>query len=81
MTPAREESIAAAPGAPPRRAPGLPVYLTPAEVVVRTGFAMQTLANWRARKVGPPYLKVGARVRYDEAELYAWMRSQPTTSA
>lgn len=33
----------------------------------------RTLAAWRLRRTGPPYLKLGKRlVRYDETELMAW---------
>lgn len=31
-----------------------------------------TLANWRSRKLGPPYLKIGRAVRYRRHELEAW---------
>lgn len=33
----------------------------------------KTLAAWRLRRCGPPFLKVGKRlVRYDRAALMAW---------
>ena len=62
------------------------VYLTPTEASERTGFAIQTLANWRSltytsgQQVGPPFLTVGRRVRYLTEEIDAWMRSQPATN-
>lgn len=31
-----------------------------------------TLANWRNRKLGPPYLKIGRAIRYRRHELEAW---------
>jgi len=33
----------------------------------------RTLAAWRVRRCGPPFMKVGKRlVRYDLAEVMAW---------
>lgn len=41
-----------------------------------------TLANWRSRKVGPPYVKVGHLVRYKLADIQAYIernvRNLPT---
>ena len=48
-------------------------WLTPAQVAERTQFSVQTLANWRNLETGPAFIKVGARIRYDEAVLSAWM--------
>lgn len=42
----------------------------------RLGVTKGTLANWRSRKYGPPYLKVGRRVEYFEADLDAWRAAQ-----
>lgn len=43
-------------------------WLTPAQVHDQYGINPQTLANWRWRKVGPEYTKLGdgpgGRVRY-----------------
>ena len=33
----------------------------------------QTLIDWRAKGTGPTFIKVGASVRYDTADLDAWM--------
>jgi hypothetical protein len=40
------------------------------------GIPEHTLANWRWRGVGPPYLKVGKHVRYDPDQLEAWVAQQ-----
>jgi hypothetical protein len=41
----------------------------------------QTLANWRWRGCGPPYLKInGAVVRYDPQAVLEWTASQTQTS-
>jgi hypothetical protein len=49
-------------------------FLTPDQVVDRWGGAVGrgTLANWRAQRRGPPYVKVGARVVYPIDQLIAW---------
>lgn len=51
-----------------------PEYLTPAQVIERWDGAvtMQTLANWRSKRKGPPFQKFGTRVRYPLASLAAW---------
>jgi predicted DNA-binding transcriptional regulator AlpA len=47
--------------------------LKPQEVADRLGVAVHTLSNWRARDVGPSYIKIGRMVRYREGDLAAWM--------
>lgn len=51
-----------------------PVYLTTAEVLERFRGMLsdKTLANWRARGEGPPYMKAGGRVLYPLASLIEW---------
>lgn len=47
-----------------------PRFLTPAQVAERTGLARGTLAKLRLRRnAGPPFVKLGAAVRYPEAEF------------
>ncbi len=38
--------------------------LTSAEVANRYGWHRGTLANWRCKGVGPPYVRFGGRVYY-----------------
>jgi len=41
------------------------------------GLSVQTLRNWRFKRIGPPYLKVGSRsVRYSPEDLYKWLEGQ-----
>lgn len=49
-------------------------FLTPAEVVARWGGAVttDTLANWRSKRKGPRFTKVGARVRYRLQDVIAY---------
>jgi len=50
------------------------------EAARKLGKAAKTLQIWRWRKVGPPYIKIGAAVRYDPVKIDAWVESQ-TVSA
>lgn len=51
-----------------------PAFLTPHQLaqrwngVVTTG----TLANWRSKKVGPPFTKLRGRILYPTAQVEAW---------
>lgn len=53
----------------------------PPEVAARLRVTEQTLANWRWRRTGPPWTKVGGRVRYDWDGVTAWERSQASEVA
>ncbi len=51
--------------------------LRPAEVAGLIGVDPQLLADWRSRRVGPPFLKLGHRtVRYHPATLDRWLDSR-----
>lgn len=49
--------------------------MSPDEAARYLGVTVQTLAAWRWKKVGPPYRKVGRRVRYDPTELDSWTKA------
>ena len=54
-------------------------HLTPQELAerFRGRVTPKTLANWRWLKIGPPYIKAGARrVLYPLAGVEAWEREQ-----
>jgi predicted DNA-binding transcriptional regulator AlpA len=46
----------------------------------RLNLSPKTLENWRSIGVGPPFLKLGARVVYDEIEVDKWLAKQQRTS-
>lgn len=52
-------------------------WLTPDETGALTKVAKQTLANWRAAKIGPPYTKLSdsqaGRVRYRRSDVIRWL--------
>jgi len=53
---------------------------TPAELAQRYQgqISIKTFANWRSTGRGPNFMKVGARVFYPAAEIYAWEASRIT---
>ena len=42
----------------------------------RVGLARATLAKLRVTGGGPPFIKLGARVLYESADLEAWVAAQ-----
>lgn len=55
--------------------------MTDEEVVARYKgrITLGTLRNWRALKIGPPYIKVGKAVLYSRGALQAWDRRNTVT--
>jgi hypothetical protein len=53
-----------------------PMYLTAEEVAerYREAISVGTLRNWRAMRVGPPFLKIGKAVLYPRQALEEWDR-------
>lgn len=48
--------------------------LSPAEAAAILGVAEETLSQWRYRRCGPPFIRVGRRfVRYPADELASWL--------
>ena len=48
--------------------------LNPEEVSTLTGIPTATLAQWRYRKTGIPYLRMGRLVRYDVADVESYLQ-------
>ena len=44
------------------------------------GLKPTTLAKWRIRGEGPPFHLVGRSVRYDRADIEAWLASRKRNS-
>jgi hypothetical protein len=55
--------------------------LTDEEVVARYKgrITLGTLRNWRALRIGPPYIKAGKAVLYSRAALQAWDKRNTVT--
>jgi excisionase family DNA binding protein len=48
--------------------------LSAEDVAELTGLSTETLAQWRSKRRGIPYLKIGRRVRYDVTDVQAYLR-------
>ncbi len=48
-------------------------FLTAEEVAKLTSLSTETLAQWRSQRRGIPYLKIGRVVRYDLADVQAYL--------
>ncbi len=55
----------------------VPPFLTPEEVVVRyrNQISEGTFRNWRSKRIGPSFIKIGKAVLYPLDELERWDRS------
>jgi Helix-turn-helix domain len=56
-------------------------FLTPEEVSerYRGGVSVGTLRNWRAKRIGPTFVKIGKAVLYPTSELDAWDQKNVVT--
>lgn len=50
-----------------------PKLLTPEEVSGLTGLSLNTLAQWRSRKRGIPYLKIGRKAMYAPGDVRKYL--------
>lgn len=57
----------------------MPTLITTAEAATYLTLSARTLENWRARQEGPPFVKMGAAVRYDTAALAQWVEESAKT--
>ncbi|MCX5608243.1 helix-turn-helix domain-containing protein [Streptomyces sp. NBC_00047] len=56
---------------------GLPDrYLNPDDVAELLDVPVETLYQWRKKRTGPPGFRVGRHVRYDPADVHAWIEEQ-----
>ena len=53
--------------------PNLTTLLTQRRLAGRLGVTRRTLERWRTEGIGPPFVKIGRGVRYDENDLSAWL--------
>ncbi len=53
-----------------------PRYVSEKEVSQITGLALLTLRNWRFKRTGMPYSKVGRSVRYTMEDVLHYMESR-----
>ncbi|GAA5615416.1 DNA-binding protein [Streptomyces platensis] len=62
---------------------GLPDrYLTPEDLVTLFGLeSVETVYTWRKKRTGPPGFRVGKHIRYDPADVRAWVAQQTAAEA
>ena len=53
--------------------------LSTVEAAGRLGVSSSYLNKLRVTGGGPPFLKIGARVAYDQADLVTWLEAQKRT--
>jgi len=51
---------------------GRPCYTRPA-LAKALGKSEQTIAGWRTRGFGPPFIQIGRRVVYPQQEVLKWL--------
>jgi hypothetical protein len=56
-------------------------YLKPADAAEKIGVTTGTLANWRWKRVGPPFYAVGAMIRYADDEVDAFVAAGRQSTA
>ena len=56
-----------------------PRYLSTERAAQLLGGAPATLLKWRSRRRGPPFVKLGRRVVYNEGALRAWADAHAVT--
>lgn len=54
-------------------------YLDEGAAEAEFPFSRRLLRQWRYRRCGPPYLKIGHLVRYRRADLEVWLASKTVT--
>jgi hypothetical protein len=54
-------------------------YMTIEELAAELDMAVITLATWRMRQKGPPYVKVGRKILYSRTTVKDWIASQVHT--
>ncbi|MFJ5778807.1 helix-turn-helix domain-containing protein [Streptomyces sp. NPDC093094] len=56
---------------------GLPDrYLTPDDVAEIFGVPLETVYQWRRKRTGPPGFRIGKHLRYDPADVRAYVSSR-----
>ena len=60
----------------PEQTPPIRRRLTEREAADRLALSVRTLQQWRVKGNGPPFMKLGAAVRYDADALEQWVDRQ-----
>ena len=52
------------------------MVLSPAQASEAIGVPVRTLEQWRWRRIGPPFVKLGKRVGYRPEDVQAWLAAR-----
>lgn len=70
------DTVMVPPGPSLNDVPTLPArYLTPSDVAALLGVPIETVCQWRRKRTGPRGFRVGRHLRYDPADVRAWVES------
>ncbi|MFJ6664024.1 helix-turn-helix transcriptional regulator [Streptomyces sp. NPDC091383] len=59
---------------------GLPDrYLTPDDIADMFGVSLETVYQWRRKRTGPPGFRIGKHLRYDPADVRAYVSQRKIT--
>ncbi|MGY0019007.1 MULTISPECIES: helix-turn-helix transcriptional regulator [Streptomyces] len=50
-------------------------YMTPVDVAELLGVSVETVYQWRRKRTGPKGFRVGRHLRFDPADVRAWVGS------
>ncbi|MFI8179565.1 helix-turn-helix domain-containing protein [Actinacidiphila glaucinigra] len=50
-------------------------FLTPVDVADLLGVPLETVYQWRRKRIGPRGFRVGRHLRYDPEDVRAWVAS------
>lgn len=50
--------------------------LTPADISAQLKIPAKTLADWRSKKTGPTFYKIGNHIRYKATDIEAWLATR-----
>jgi excisionase family DNA binding protein len=53
-----------------------PLYVSTKQLARNLGLSYRTLEDWRRRRVGPPFVRVGGLVRYPVSLLDEYLQSR-----
>lgn len=62
-------------------APLLADYLTREQAAGELHVNARTLARWRVLRIGPPQVRIGARIYYHRAKVAAWLAQRTEKAA
>lgn len=60
---------------------GLPDrYLTPDDIADMFGVPLETVYQWRRKRTGPPGFRIGKHLRYDPADVRAYVTQRKSAA-